>query len=430
MLKRILNLHLDAAPADGGDSSTKGAAAFTLDKAPPANVLKQEFSFDGEAADEVTKVDPSIEKEMNGGKPNNIAVEKEDPQVVELKKKGATLESEIGKDPAGEKKAVKEVEPAKPKNKLGSLDALKPTAADAGKVATKEEVKEDKTERDYSMFPEEWRPHAKKMGNDMYEILKTAIPKYQAQEAELQNTKEQLEQLWGGQIPQHLGQHPLAFQLHPAYQQLNSTYQQMEFEKNFAYQQLVRVKAGEPFQMLKGYRKDSGEPVFENIEAGTAAHEVALTQLLNAASTGASQARNQISSLQANYSKAYEGDLKMVENIKSSRWPSLKDKNAPIHGDIKEFLEAVPPRFHDHPATEVAALLYSDLKKAFAQIDELKKGAITNGKIKEDKALMDPKVNGEGGGESTLSGAALRSRLGIQGNAKFTPPATFDLSDE
>jgi hypothetical protein len=396
---------------------------FQMDKALPAEKANIEFSMDDGGSSDVTQtIDPEGAKALNGGQDNKLGTETLPPEIVKLKEKGATSEAEIGKE-GGQKQAVV---PQKPKNKLGSLDALKPTTTTSTGTETKTTSGEEgKKERDYSMFPEAQREHFKKMGGEAYDFLKVELPRLQAKEQELAQTQQQLKELWGGEIPKHLGQHPRAYELHPQYQALSNQYNQVEFEKNFAYQQLVKLKAGEPFQMLKGYKKDSGQPVYETIEAGTSAHEVELSQMLNAASNVGMNVRQQLSNMQNNYTKGYDNDLKYIEQIKSDRWPGLKNPNDPIHADIAEFMEAVPQRFHDHPSTLVSAALYSDYKKALAMIDELKRTQITNGKIKDDKALMDPRPNGSSGSNgngATLEGAALRSRIGIAANSKYSPP--------
>lgn len=431
MLKRTLNLYLDPNPSDGGSNAGKGAGAFQMDKTLPAEKANIEFSMDEGGSNDVTQtIDPEGAKALNGGQDNKLGTETLPPEIVKLKEKGATSESEIGKE-KGQKEAVVS---QKPKNKLGSLDALKPTTSAEAQTKTTPQVDEVKKERDYSMFPEAQREHFKKMGGEAYDFLKVELPRLQAKEQELVQTQQQLKELWGGEIPKHLGQHPRAYELHPQYQQLSDIYSKSEFEREYAKNALVRLKSGEPFQMLKGYRKSDGQPVYELVETPTASHEVELGQMLNVAASQSVDARNRLGAMQQNYTKGYENDLKYIEQIKTDRWPGLKNPNDPIHADIAEFMEAVPQRFHDHPSTLVSAALYSDYKKALAIIDELKRTQITNGKIKDEKALMDPKTNGNGLANTngaTLEGAALRSRIGIMANSKYTPPGvlTFDEND-
>jgi hypothetical protein len=141
-------------------------------------------------------------------------------------------------------------------NKLGKFQSWhrqppieKNTSTDGDSTA------KSSTARDMSIFPEAWREPLKKMGNEAFELLKKEIPVLQAKAKQAEELETQLKQLYNGEVPKSLAQHPRAYTLHPMYENLSTDAKLLSYEYNFYKQQLVKIKAGEQYQDLQGYDK-------------------------------------------------------------------------------------------------------------------------------------------------------------------------------
>lgn len=192
--------------------------------------------------------------------------------------------------------------------------AVKPPDTDPG-------VK-DSAGRDYSKFDASIHDVLKGLNNARFN-------KHAAALNDLVQKAKRVDELEGKlkERPSFAEEHEHAYLLDPSYHQLSDEVEKLDFETQHLQQQLVRIKQGDDWQVLKGYDRKTGEPVFETVKAREDGKldvqaEVRMSRLLTAAFQALGNKRAEQNQLITGYQASFKQKQSQAGEVLKKFFPS------------------------------------------------------------------------------------------------------------
>lgn len=376
--------------------------------------------------------DPTEDVNLNeDGKSNNLGKTSKLPDKVEEAKPEAK---------AGDEKQAKEetkVEAKKPEGLNIPKDEVKTQAKE--EVKAKSEVKleqdakkteKDKTGRDYSAYPEEMQKDLKGMSNDAFKRFESVWKEredFKSKTLEIDKYKKLAEDVEKQGYPSDWLNHPQAYTLHPMFQDAQNKQHYLSFEKDFYAGQLKRIKDGETFVMLQGYK--NGEPVYSEEIKPSSQAEVAIIEHFNKASQALHQQEVTLSNIKSNFGNRIQQVNNYVNGIIAKEWPWFgKDDKRPELKDYNELISAVPLEHKNHPSTIIAGLLYASLQQALNRAKDAESKVEKKQIIEKEKEKVEENLNSSA--DEKLNKQNFARINGMKGNNRvryLEPAKTFDM---
>jgi hypothetical protein len=334
--------------------------------------------------------------------------------------------------------------PVVTKPELGKLPGdLEVTPAALPKKTNKETPntpanKDIKTERDYSIFDESERALFKATSNEVFNHLKDVLPKLREKAKNADTLEKQLKDS-GKYIPPEWFNHPRAFTLHPEYNAITEKRDMLSNESNFYKQQLINVKNGQPYRILRGYDSRTGNPVYsdpiEINDANKASVEMELHGVVNEAQNVINNLNADASMFEKGFSDNYREQAKYFDMILEQKAPWVKDSKDTRHEYVNAFMSAIPDTFRGHPSTKVAGVLYAIIQHGIKEMRTLQdKLAQLEGikTITQNTEEATPSNSSSGASKSVGAVPASRNgpRYNNQGRLINTKPMTGTISLE
>ena len=255
--------------------------------------------------------------------------------------------------------------------------------------------------RNYEDFDEAERPLLKQMSNAAFE-------KYSKNRKELNETKQQLEELQGKpaepKSPENLHEHPEAYTLSPEYREAANNYGKAQTEYGHWKQQLINIRNGEPWRGIEGYDANGQMAASKQAYKATQSSEIDIESALQEAKNFMNQFGQQASHIQDNYSQIYSNAQNMLteEQKKYFEWEENSEKlktsvetpegKSATIGDLKKgFFDAMPGNFQKHPVTNLASNLYVTLQLYASELGKLKKQLDISETNKKDSRRVEPR---------------------------------------
>jgi len=272
--------------------------------------------------------------------------------------------------------------------------------------------------RNYESFPEQIRPILKALNNAQF---KEHAPKLK----ELYEKAAKAEELEArvSKSPQFFYEHPEAYRLTPEFNQLEARVQYINFETQHYADQLVKIKRGEPWQNLKGYDQQTGEPVFETVnppEDGKPdyAAETHVAQHLNKLGALGMQKQTELAGFQRSYSQSVQQAQVEMKEIDKRLFPKIQDVTQLPPEERKLYDLAVsltPMHLRNHPLT-------TPLGKSFVMFMRVMK-------LYQQSVAETEKLRAQLEDRSAAEPATIPATGGIP-KARSTKPGEIDPEEE
>lgn len=283
--------------------------------------------------------------------------------------------------------------------------------------------------RDYTAFDAEEVKILKNMKNEHFAIMSKKLSEYKAAQtraAEMEKkVAEQSKMLADRGTPESWLDHPEAFILSPEYKNLSSRYDALAQERAHYEDQLVAIKSGKPFQMIKGYDKAGNLVLSEPMEAGNAA-EVHVMQLLQKYGAAETQLQSQVAVLQNTFKTSHTNAATAVMGELDKAINNLIPELRPVKESVDSYTGVIPPAFRSHPMTAVAAKQYGIIIQQAKMLAKYKEAETTQRRIKADVAAASPDTRALP--RSNGSPVGQRGKTVKLPNGKVVP-AEFDMAD-
>lgn len=261
------------------------------------------------------------------------------------------------------------------------------------------QTKENKG-RDYSRFKPEHVELLKHVPNRVFDKLSQELLSVYNLEKENKDLKEKFDKSTLGKLPESYYEHENAYTLTPRYKELETEIRYDSYEENHWQEQLMRIKQGQDWMLLKGYSKD-GVPQFERIQALRnedgetqldVRAEMTISQYLDQARNLKRQHTLEQQGLQQNHQKEYITSKQGIETLKQTFFKPLLDESklSPvIKGDItkaKEAFAQTAPAFKNSPVAELLSLAYATMKLQQRQLLNMMR-VLNSKKVEEIDAI-------------------------------------------
>lgn len=214
-----------------------------------------------------------------------------------------------------------------------------------------------------------------------------------------------------GKKPESYLQHPNAYILQPEFEQTAIKAQRIEAESLHWKQQLLAIRAGKPWQTIKGYTKD-GEMVLDGPFKATDEAEVDVQNAFNYSIQEAQNQKAQLNQLQQTFTGRLKADADAIQAELAKRFEWVADPtkletkievdgigSVPIKKIIEDFKGLLPSYHHNNIVTEVAANMFVALQVQGKQIRELLQQVEKEKKLKKDVLTAEPALDGGDGGK-------------------------------
>lgn len=373
-----------AAPnGDGKPNTTTPRRLRPLLKDPPKELLEK-GSFD-----------------LSDESPEDLTHDESGNRLLAVKPKEETKKTDD--------KTTQKVEDTKTGNK-STEKATEPTEKPTAQPKTTDVVvkPDDKKPFDYAEFQPEEVAALKQMSNTARDFAAKNIRELKRLQTE---------------APNALFANPQAFTLLPEYNKLAEDIGYAAREREFWKQQLIRVKAGKEWQVLKGWDKN-GNPIIGETLKATEDAEVDLTNVLQTVTSQVSQMQGQMTSLQQGFQKRFQDGMTVLQAERAKRFAwvgdnKLLDEKIEIPGmgevPIKKIREDFQNLFdsvhHSNPLMELAKDMFAALQIYGSKIRALEAVTKNEKQLREDVTRMEPSPetataikSGNGDGEFNMEG--------------------------
>lgn len=359
------------APPSGGGTATK--VPFFEKSSAPEHVKGQTIELDSDDVDSINTPlgGPNLMEGLDGEIENKGSFKlefKEDEhhekEKVDFDEQKSDEENLQGKQDTG--KAKQELEKD---NKGVQKTEDKTSKGLIPKIQGKQGQQESQTEnRDYSVFPEEVAEAIKKTPNSVFNTIYKYAKEIADREGALKTEYEDKlknhipkESLDEKGIPLNYYSHPQAFTLTPEFQQASIMSQRADYQAQFWQEQYARIEAGEPWQDLIGWNKETGQPVFnpqpiEDISGRAKAH---IVSQLNKSMAQSQQFQSHIQQMAGAHKVRHEHALGFLNHVKEREFAWYKDKKAPQWQKVNEFINSMPPEIRNEQSLEIAGMMFA-----------------------------------------------------------------------
>ncbi len=244
------------------------------------------------------------------------------------------------------------------RNEEKTADVQKGTDAETQKVSQ---------QRDYSIFNTEEQSLFKGTSNEVYEYLKSTLPKLRDLEKQYQELQQkQSTQQQTENKPTTIYDHPDSYVLSDEYRNNAYKAQLYDFEERHWTEQLQRLRNSETKLLdLVGY-DDKGNPKYAEIEIKpemVSKAEVQLIKNIQSATSAKQNTINDINKYAEEHKKNYTGAVSSIKDMEN-KYLSMYNEKSHRAKDIQTFINNIPPAFHSNP-------LLSPMSKMYAMILDL-----------------------------------------------------------
>lgn len=261
----------------------------------------------------------------------------------------------------------------------------KEKTADVSKGNEKQQERQKvQQQRDYSIFNEEEQKLFKGTSNEVYEYLKSTLPKlrelekhYKELEEKQQQQQQQQQVNTAIKQPTTIYDHPESYVLSDEYRNNAYKAQLYDFEERHWTEQLQRLRSSENKLVdLIGY-DEKGNPKFAEIEIKpemVSKAEVQLIKNIQSATSAKQNAINDLNKYAETHKKTYSDSVSSIKELEN-KFLSMYNEKSHRAKDIQTFVNNIPPTFRNDP-------LLSPMSKMYAMIldliDIVKKNKTTN----------------------------------------------------
>lgn len=262
--------------------------------------------------------------------------------------------------------------------------------------------------RDYSQFRPEDVEVLKRLPNQTFENFKQRLQQFYNLEKTHAEVVKQLEEKAKNGVPQNYYEHPQSYLLDPKFNELSGELNTIDYELNFAREQLVNIKQGRDWSLIEGYKKD-GSPVMRSVKApedGSVDHraEIQLSNAISNLYNQRQQMQGQVGQIQASYAQQHQQAVQALRQAEDAFFPAFRD-TAKLPEQAQKLLgvvkEKIHPAFKDHPMTNLLAKAYVAQVYKDKELQSLREEIKTLKSIEEDSREAGPNLNKFQGGAAS-----------------------------
>lgn len=316
------------------------------------------------------------------------------------------------------------VEPAKEKEEV-KIDGETTTEVDETKVAvetdfteTQEPVVDDGEDelpdkRDYSGFSEDQVKILKGVRNSSFEAVKKIFKDLNAKIEEATKLKEENDKISSGRLPDYYHEHPDAYMLSKDFGEISYVKSVAEYEHNFYTEQLIRIKQGQPFEVLKVDKDGNYSRVtIPSLAEGKVDFkaEVEVQKAIQDRLNRVQQCDAELGKLRGSYGERHKAIMTKFEEIDNQLFGAFKDESKlpedakAIYKRSQEFADKNIPEYSKHPLMRMLVkAATSDIWKN-RKIARLEKEIAALKSKKEDSTLAGPSSRHFKGTKSSNNG--------------------------